>query len=100
MRHLVLAIAALAICSVTAAATRQATNTLPPPPADPAEPPPADPGLIPLTVAEVKRLFTLLTRTVHDLAHHLRWAWWRRRHQARARWYHHRTRLRRQLNPP
>jgi hypothetical protein len=62
MRHLVPAIAALAICAVTAAATRQATNTLPPPPADPAEPP-ADPGLIPLTVAEVKRLSTLLTRT-------------------------------------
>jgi SRSO17 transposase len=100
MRHLVLAIAALAICSVTAAATRQATNTLPPPPADPAEPPPADPGLIPLTVAEVKRLSNLLTRTFHDLAHHLRWTWWRRRHQARARWYHHRARLRRQLNPP
>jgi len=95
MRHLVLAIAALAICSVTAAATRQQTSTLPPPPVDPAEPPPADPGLIPLTVAEVKRLSNLLTRTVHDLAHHLYWAWWRRRHQARARWYHHRARLRR-----
>jgi hypothetical protein len=53
-----------------------------------------------LTVAEVKRLFNLLTRTIHDLAHHLYWAWWRRRHQARARWYHHRARLRRQLNPP
>lgn len=49
---------------------------------------------------EVKRLFNLLTRTVHDLAHHLHWALWRRRHQARARWYHHRARLRRQLNPP
>jgi hypothetical protein len=23
---------------------------------------------------EVKRLFNVLTRTVHDLAHHLRWA--------------------------
>jgi hypothetical protein len=31
-------------------------------------------------------------------AHHLHWAWWRRRHQARARWYHQRTRLGRELN--
>jgi SRSO17 transposase len=100
IRHLVLAIAALAICSVTAAAMRTRTSTLPPPPDDPTEPPPTDPGLIPLTVAEVKRLFNLLTRTMHDLAHHLHWAWWRRRHQARARWYHHRARLRRDLNPP
>jgi SRSO17 transposase len=100
LRHLVLAIATLAICAVTSAMRRQATSTLPPAPTSPTQPPPADPGLIPLTVAEVKRLFNLLTRTVHDLAHHLHWAWWRRRHQARARWYHHRARLRRQHNPP
>lgn len=100
MRHLTLTSAALAIHSLTAAAMRSRTNTLPPPPVDPAEAPPANPGLIPLTVAEVKRLFNLLTRTIHDLTHHLRWAWWRRRHQARARWYHHRARLQRQLNPP
>lgn len=95
MRHLVLAIAALAICAVTAAAMRHRTSTLPPAPAHPTEAPPADTGLIPLTVAEVKRLFNLLTRTIATPAHHLRWAWWRRRHQARARWYHHRARLRR-----
>jgi SRSO17 transposase len=103
MRHLTLAIAALAICSVTAAAVKQRTSTLPPccpTPVDPNQKPPADPGLVPLSVAEVKRLFNLLTRPVHDLAHHLRWTWWRCRHQARARWYHHRARLRRQLNPP
>lgn len=95
LRHLVLATAVLAICAVTAAMRRQATCTLPPAPTSPTQAPPADPGLIPLTVAEVKRLFNLLTRTIHDLAHHLRWARWRRRHQARARWYHHRARLRR-----
>jgi hypothetical protein len=100
LRHLVLAMAALAICAVTAAMQRQATCTLPPAPTIPTQPPPADPGLIPLTVAEVKRLYNLLTRTVRNLAHHLRWAWWRRRHQARARWYHHRARLQRQPNPP
>ncbi|MGQ0775425.1 MAG: IS701 family transposase [Pseudonocardiales bacterium] len=93
-RHLVLAMAALAICAVTAAATRHTTSTLPPPPTSPDDEPPQDPGLIPLTVAEVKRL--LLTRTQHEPALHLHWAWWRRRHQARARWFHQRTRLRHQ----
>lgn len=100
LRHLTLTIAALAICALTAAATHQATNTLPPPPTSPDEAPPPDPGLIPLTVAEVKRLFNLSTRTIHDIAHHLRWTWWRRRHQARARWFHHRARLRRRLRMP
>jgi phage shock protein PspC (stress-responsive transcriptional regulator) len=99
LRHLALAIAALAIYAVTASAMRPRTNSLPPP-VDPQQAPPADPGLIPLTVAEVKRLFNLLTRTTRDLAHHLRWAWWRRRHQARARWYHHRARLQPRANPP
>jgi hypothetical protein len=75
-------------------------STPPPAPTSPTQAPPADPGLIPLTVAEVKRLFNLLTRTMWDLAHHLWWAWWRRRHQARARWFHHRARLQRQANPP
>ncbi|MGH9565022.1 MAG: hypothetical protein ACRD4I_03460, partial [Candidatus Angelobacter sp.] len=54
------------------------------------------PGLIPLTVAEIKRLFNLATRRLQPETHHLRWVWWRRRHQARAKWFHHRTRLRQQ----
>ena len=95
LRHIVLSMTALAICAVTAAAMRRATSTLPPDPTSPDQTPPADPGLIPMTVAEVKRLLNMVTRTCHDIAHHLRWNWWRRRHQARARWYHHRTRLRR-----
>ncbi|RSM65089.1 hypothetical protein DMH04_49970 [Kibdelosporangium aridum] len=45
---------------------------------------------IALTVAEIKRLF-------HPVARHLHWVWWRRRHQARARWFHHRARLRRHM---
>jgi hypothetical protein len=88
--------AALATCAVTAAQMRQATSTLPPAPTSPDEQPPADPGLIPLSVAEVKRLLNLFTRAWHGLAHHLHWDWWRRRHQARARWFHQRTRLRRE----
>ncbi len=92
MRHITLVMAALAVCAVTAADAR--ANTAPPPtPTRPDQPPPPDPGLIPLTVVEVKRLYNLLTRAWQDIEHHLHWSWWRRRHQARARWYHHRARL-------
>jgi SRSO17 transposase len=93
LRHLVLAMAALAVCAVTAAQTRTTTGSTAPPPTNPDDLPPADPGLIPLTVAEVKRLVNLLTRGRHSLKHHLDWHIWRRRHQARARWFHQRTRL-------
>jgi SRSO17 transposase len=91
-RHLVLTMAALAVCAVTAA---HATNTsTPPTPTSPDDPPPEDPGLIRFTVAEIKRLFNLLTRIWLPTSHHLHWSRWRRRHQARARWHHQRTRLR------
>ncbi len=93
LRHLVLSMAALAVCAVTAARARTATDSTAPPPTGPDDAPPHDPGLIPLTVAEVKRLINLLTHTWHGLEHHLRWHIWRRRHQARARWFHQRTRL-------
>jgi SRSO17 transposase len=92
MRHITLVIAALAVCAVTAAEARGHTDP-PPTPTSPTQPPPADPGQVPLTVVEVKRLFNLATRTWHTIDYHLRWSWWRRRHQARARWYHHRARL-------
>jgi SRSO17 transposase len=98
LRHLVLAIAALAVVAVTAARARTdtaATGTLAPPPTSPDQAPPADLGLLPLTVAEVKRLVNLLTRYRHGIDHHLRWHIWRRRHQARARWFHYRARLNR-----
>lgn len=95
LRHLVLAMAALAVCAVTAPDARPRTDTLPPPPANVDERPPDDPGLIALTAAEVKRVFNLLTRAWHGIKHHLHWSQWRRRHQARARWHHQRTRLQR-----
>ena len=98
VRHLTLAMTALAIAATTAATMRAKTSTLPPPPVTPDQDPPDDPGLIPLTVAEVRRLLHLFTRTEQPRAHHLHWAWWRRRHQARARWFHQRTRLGRELN--
>jgi SRSO17 transposase len=95
LRHLVLAMAALAVVAVTAAHARTTSSSLAPAPATPDTAPPADPGLIPLTVAEVKRLINLFTRSWHSITHHLRWHTWRRRHQARARWFHHRARLKR-----
>jgi hypothetical protein len=54
--------------------------------------PPPDPG-IPLTVPEIRRLLAaqLLRPSPPGLARH--WLNWRRRHQARSRWYHQRTRL-------
>jgi SRSO17 transposase len=92
MRHIVLVMAALAVCAVTAAHTR--TRSQPQPvPANPTEPPPDDLALIPLTVVEIKKLFNLATRIWRSASHYLHWSWWRRRHQARARWYHHRARL-------
>jgi hypothetical protein len=99
-RHIVLTMTALAICAVTASAMRDKTSTLPPEPTHPDDEPPDDPGLIALTVAEVKRLFNLVTRTWRAASHHLHWTLWRRRHQARARWYHQRTRLRRRTSAP
>jgi SRSO17 transposase len=94
LRHIVLTMAALAVCAVTAAQarTRSPASFLPTRPDDQ---PPEDPGLIALTVAEIKRLFMLVTRRLQPEAHHLHWVWWRRRHQARAKWFHHRARLRR-----
>jgi hypothetical protein len=87
-RHTVLVMAALAICTVTAALLKDRTDTRPPPPARPDQPPPADPGMIPLTVPEIARL---LTRPALP-GSFTYWLDWRRRHQALARWYHQRTR--------
>ncbi len=42
-----------------------------PMPTQPDQPPPPEPGLIPLTVAEIKRLFNLITRR-HLPEHHHR----------------------------
>ncbi|MFD0480681.1 IS701 family transposase [Nonomuraea thailandensis] len=93
LRHLVLVMAALAVCAVTAAAVRHATDTQAGRPTHPDEAPPDDPGLIPLTVAEVKRLFNAVTGHTPTLEHIAHWSTWRRRHQAHARWFHHRARL-------
>jgi len=100
-RHVTLAMAALAFLAVLAAIER-AAHPAPVLPDDPDQAPPPDCGTIALTVPEAQRLFHLLTTLARDLrphsvrartALHLQWSDWRRRHQARARWHHYRTRL-------
>ena len=93
LRHIVLVMAALAICAVTAAMLRNRTDTQAPPPARPDAPPPADPGLIPLSVPEVRRLLASALSRPKPPGHAARWLQWRRRHQARSRWFHQRARL-------
>jgi SRSO17 transposase len=88
-RHTVLVMAALAICAVTAALLRRRTDTQAPAPALPDQPRPAEFGMIPLTVPETGRL--LAHPPPPGSTGH--WLDWRRRHQARSRWYHKRTRL-------
>jgi SRSO17 transposase len=92
-RHIVLVMAALAICAVTAALLRDRTDAQAPPPVTPGQAPPPDPGMIPLTVTEIKRLLAAALARRHPRGHAARWLAWRRRHQARSRWFHQRTRL-------
>jgi SRSO17 transposase len=94
LRHLVLVMAALAVCAVTAAQLRSRTSAQPPP-AGPDAIPPADPGLVPLSVPEVRRLLADALARPKPPAHAARWLHWRRRHQARSRWFHQRARLQR-----
>jgi hypothetical protein len=96
LRHLVLVMAALAICAVTAAQLTGRTSTQAPPPLAPDQPPPPDPGMIALTVPEIKRLLADVITRPHPRGHATHWLTWRRRHQARSRWFHQRTRLNRE----
>jgi hypothetical protein len=52
--------------------------------------------MIPLTVPETARLLTAALARPAPPGHATHWQAWRRRHQARARWYHQRTRLARE----
>jgi hypothetical protein len=94
-RHVVLVMAAFAVCAVTAAQLRNQTDAQAPPAAGPSARPPADPGLIPLTVREVKHLLADALTQPKPAGHTARWLEWRRRHQARSRWFHQRARLKR-----
>ena len=92
-RHAVLVMAALAICAITAAQVKDRTDTQAPPPVRPDQPPPPEPGMIPLTIPEIKRLLAALTTRALPRRLVIHWDAWTRRHQARARWFHKRTRL-------
>jgi SRSO17 transposase len=94
-RHIVLVMAALATCAVTAALLRGRTDSQARPPAAPEQAPPADPGLVPLTVPEIGRIFAALTTPPLPPWLVIHWNAWTRRHQARARWHHQRARLKR-----
>jgi SRSO17 transposase len=88
-RFTVLAMLALAFLAVCAAATAPST-----PSGDPYHHARGHYGPIPLTVAEIRRLFTtLVIQPVQDTAHRLQWSLWRRRHQASARRSHYNRRL-------
>jgi SRSO17 transposase len=92
-RHVVLVMAALAICAITAALVKNRTDTQAPPPVRPDQPPPAEPGMIPLTIPEIKRLLAALTTRPLPRWLVIHWDTWTRRHQARSRWFHKRARL-------
>lgn len=77
---------------MTAALLRDRTHTPAPPPIRPDQPPP-DPGMVPPTVPQVKHLLATLLTPVQPPGQAGRWLDWKRRHQARARWHHPRTRL-------
>lgn len=85
-RHVTLAMLALAFLAAVAA------DTAPDRPADPHHHTRGS-TLIPLTVPEIRHLFTTaLNSPVVDPARVLRWSSWRRRHQATARRSHYRQR--------
>jgi SRSO17 transposase len=95
MRHIVLVMAALAICAITAARLRRRTGTQVPLPAASDQAPPAEPGMIPLTIPETARLIAALTTRPLPPRHIIHWDAWTRRHRARSRWFHQRARLKR-----
>jgi hypothetical protein len=80
----------------TAALLRDRTDTQAPPSVRPDQSPPADLGMIPLTVPEITHLLTTRPAGPGPPGHAGHWLDWRRRHQARSRWYHQRTRLARE----
>jgi len=61
--------------------------------------PPAEPGMIPLTIPEIKRLLAALTTQPLPRWLVIHWYAWTRRHQARSRRFHKRTRLARDAEP-
>ena len=76
-RFTTLALAALAVLAICAAEARTPDRR-------------AQPDMTDLTVNEIRRLINvLLIRPTRNIAYCLRWSYWRRRHQARARRAHY-----------
>jgi hypothetical protein len=93
LRHAVLVMAAVAICAVTAALLKDRTDTQAPPPVTPDQAPPAEPGMIPMAILDISRLLAARLLQPHPPGHATHWLNWRRRHQARSRWYHQHAQL-------
>ena len=74
--HAVLVMAALAICTVTAALLKERTDTQAPPPVTPDQAPPAEPGMIPLTILEISRLLAARLLQPHPPGHATHWLNW------------------------
>jgi hypothetical protein len=55
--------------------------------------------MISLTIPEIKRLLAAITTRPLSRWLVIHWDAWTRRHQARARWFHKRTRLARDAEP-
>jgi SRSO17 transposase len=106
-RHVTLAILAQAWLAVSASESRDENPPEPPPQATavgyqrlssglpiiaPAEP--DRPVMAPITSNEIRRIVNLFRPAVIPHALISRWSAWRRRHQARARHYHFRSRIR------
>ena len=92
LRHAVLVMAAFGICAVTAALLKDRTDTQPRP-GHPDRALSAKPGMIPLTILEISRLLAARLLQPHPLGHATHWLNWRRRYQARSRWYHQHAQL-------
>jgi SRSO17 transposase len=90
-RHTVLVMAALAICAITAARLCDPAARAPSP-ARSGQRPPRHPGMVPLSIPEIRRLIAAPAQGSPP-GHTWHWIAWRRRHQARSRWHHQRTRL-------
>jgi hypothetical protein len=89
---------ALAICAIAVARLGTRTDTQAPPPNTPAQQPPSEPGMIPLSIPETARPLATIWQQPKPTDHDTHRRNWRRRHQARARWFHQRTRLNRQYS--
>jgi SRSO17 transposase len=92
-RYTTIVIVVLGIYAVTAAQTRTKTDTKTRPPTSHDDPRPTRFGLIPLTVNEIRTIYNGFQDANETYEHTVHWSWWRRHHQAEARWYHIRTRL-------